>query len=392
VIAAVDRPSMTGDPAEVRELGPDELGDWDARTVDVPGGEVYQSRAFGAYRSRHGWRARYLALGDGGRVLALERSWPLVGGGGAYLPRGPVTGGDAPEVTAARLIAAARWLAAQGLDVVSADPAVPVPSAYPDRIAAAGFRPIEEIQPSRHRMAVALPAAASEDDLLRACDETTRRHIRGALKRGVRCVRYDALAGGDPGEGFEAPDPADLSSAGADVMSRLYDVLAETGGRRGFRVGARGPFLDWGRTGLEAGRVVVLEMLDPDGRTLAAAMFYRHGGRLTYSHSGDRGELRRAWPGVAHLELWRALQLAHREGLGEFDLGGVDVPGARRIPVDGEPMWGLYRFKRSFGAHWVEQAGNHEWVARPWRYAAGRLTARLVGGKGGPRRGEDRPR
>jgi lipid II:glycine glycyltransferase (peptidoglycan interpeptide bridge formation enzyme) len=68
-----------------------------------------------------------------------------------------------------------------------------------------------------------------------------------------------------------------------------------------------------------------------------------------------------------------------RERLHELDLGGVDVPGARRIPREGEEMYGLYAFKRSFGAEWLELAGNHEWVARPWRYAAGRVTGRLVG-------------
>jgi lipid II:glycine glycyltransferase (peptidoglycan interpeptide bridge formation enzyme) len=289
-----------------------------------------------------------------------------------------VTAGEAPGVTAARLVTAARWLAGHGVDVVSADPAVPADQEFAARITAAGFQPIEEIQPSRHRMAVALPEGSTEDELLRACDETTRRHIRGATKRGVRCVRYDALAGTAPGDGFEAPQPTELDVTAAAALGRLYDVLAETAERRDFRVGPREPFMDWGRTGLAEGRVVVLEMLDPDGETLAAAMFYRHGGRLTYSHSGDRGDLRRTWPGVAHLELWRALQLAHREGLTEFDLGGVDVPGARRAPVDGEPMWGLYRFKRSFGATWIEQAGNHQWVARSWRYAAGRLTSRLA--------------
>ena len=40
-------------------------------------------------------------------------------------------------------------------------------------------------------------------------------------------------------------------------------------------------------------------------------------------------------------------------------------------------MYGLYAFKRSFGAEWVELAGNHERVVRPWRYLAGRLAGKL---------------
>jgi lipid II:glycine glycyltransferase (peptidoglycan interpeptide bridge formation enzyme) len=61
-----------------------------------------------------------------------------------------------------------------------------------------------------------------------------------------------------------------------------------------------------------------------------------------------------------------------------MDLGGVDVPGARRVPDEGEPMYGLYEHKRSFGAEWVELAGAHEMVADQLRYAAGRLTQRAT--------------
>ena len=60
-----------------------------------------------------------------------------------------------------------------------------------------------------------------------------------------------------------------------------------------------------------------------------------------------------------------------------MDLGGVDVAGARREPREGEPMYGLYQHKRSFGAEWVELAGAHEKVIRANRYRAGRVVARL---------------
>jgi hypothetical protein len=191
-------------------------------------------------------------------------------------------------------------------------------------------------------------------------------------------VRYDLRTPTEPGEGVEAPPPERLREDAASALDRLYDMLARTGDRRGFTVGAREPFLDWGRTGVAAGRILVLEMLTPKGETLAAGMFYRHGGMLTYSHSSDRADTRRSWPGAAHLELWRALQIARDEGIADLDLGGVDVRGARRPPVEGEPMWGLYTFKRSFRPEWVDLVGNREWVARPWRYGLGRATGRLA--------------
>ena len=39
-------------------------------------------------------------------------------------------------------------------------------------------------------------------------------------------------------------------------------------------------------------------------------------------------------------------------------------PDERAEPVDGEPMFGLYEHKRSFGAQWVEMTGAHERVIR----------------------------
>jgi lipid II:glycine glycyltransferase (peptidoglycan interpeptide bridge formation enzyme) len=130
---------------------------------------------------------------------------------------------------------------------------------------------------------------------------------------------------------------------------------------------------------LAAGHVILLEVRTPDDELIGGATFYRHGGRLTYSHSGDRADLRRSYPGVIHFLLWRAIQLAVRQSMVEVDLAGVDVRGARRQPVAGEEMLGLYEFKRSFGATWIELTGNHERVARAWRYGLGRVTGRLLG-------------
>jgi lipid II:glycine glycyltransferase (peptidoglycan interpeptide bridge formation enzyme) len=105
-------------------------------------------------------------------------------------------------------------------------------------------------------------------------------------------------------------------------------------------------------------------------------ILYRHGERLSTVHSGDHAADRDETPGALHLLRWRAIQLALREGRSEMDLGGVDVAGARREPREGEPMWGLYQHKRSFGGEWLELTGAHERVLDPSRYRLGRVAAR----------------
>jgi hypothetical protein len=257
-----------------RDARPDELADWDELTVDGPGGHVYQSRAWAEHRRGMGWSARFLVTDDGGRVLALTRRWRWVAGGGAYVPRGPVPAGAAtaatPEVLAERQIAVSDALARDGVDVVAADPEVPAADgAFRATIVAAGFRPIEEIQPSRHRVTLPLGAAIGggtagsasptqaagtagggkldEAAVFEAIARSTRQRIRGAERDGLVVVRHDTRLGTDgAGEGFA--DPTEPAMAALD---RFYGLLLETGERRHFSFGPRSSF---GETAAGGGR------------------------------------------------------------------------------------------------------------------------------------------
>ena len=139
----------------VREATETELETWDDLTVRSPNGDVQQSRAWAAYRAAFGWRPRFLATDDGGRVVALARPWPLIRSDGVYISRGPLAELD-PHRTLARLEAVTAWLAERGVSVVSSDAEVPADTDYPSLLDAAGFKPIEEIQPSRHKLVVDL--------------------------------------------------------------------------------------------------------------------------------------------------------------------------------------------------------------------------------------------
>jgi lipid II:glycine glycyltransferase (peptidoglycan interpeptide bridge formation enzyme) len=374
---------LTPEPTTVREATPEELAGWDALTVDVPGGQLLQSRAWAEHRAQTGWRPWFLVTGDGGAVLALARPWPVVGGAGAYLPRGPVSAGASAQAAAGRLDAVTRWLTARGVDVLASDAEIEVATGYPALLGDIGFRQIEEIQPSRHRMRLVLGAGTDEATALSGCQKSTRQRIRAAEQAGIVVRRWDSRAGQEPGPGFA---PAGRQPRAA--LDRFFDLEISTAARRGFSLGPRTRFLDWWERAFAEGRLVYLEALDPgfanvtaDGEAapppLAGLVLYRHGRRLSTIQSGDRVEARRTHPGTLHLLRWRAIQLAIREGCDETDLGGVDVAGARHAPVPGDPMYGLYEHKRGFGAEWVELAGAHEKVMRPLRYAAGRLTGRL---------------
>ena len=366
---------MTG----IRELGAAELDGWDAAAVDAPGGHVLQSRAWAEHRAGSGWEPRYLAAGEQ-RALALVRRWPWLPGGSAYVPRGPVgpgtpwvAGSDAGAAVGGALAALAAHLERSGVDVLAADAEVAADDAsYRAALAGAGFHAIPEIQPSRHRMALALPADGDASPVFDGIAKATRQRIRRAERDGVAVLRWDAAAGDVDGFVRATED-------GAVALDRFYTLLRATGDRRGFGFAGPAEFTAWWRRALGAGHLVYLEAREgaADGDVLGGLVLYRHGSRLSTQHSADRAERRRDHPGAMHLLRWRAIELAVSERRTEMDLGGADVAGARRVPVPGEPTFGLYEHKRSFGAEWVALAGAQERVARAWRYAAGRATTRL---------------
>jgi lipid II:glycine glycyltransferase (peptidoglycan interpeptide bridge formation enzyme) len=366
----------------IRDARPDELDDWDVHTVETLGGHVYQSRAWAEDQRAAGWQPRFLVADGGARVLALTRSWPAIGGGSAYITRGPVAMGAAADVLAARLVDVGKALAADGIDVVAADPEI-ADSARPFRVGieAAGFRPIEEIQPSRHRVSLPLGPDASEEATFEGISKSTRQRVRAAERAGVAIVRHDTRIQAPPGdesavgEGFKVP-----SEPAAAALDRFYDLLLATGERLHFSFGPRAAFVGWWRAALAAGHLVYLEARadDASGEPLAGLVLYRHGGRLSTVHSGDHAASRDSHPGALHLLRWRAIQLAIRENCVEMDLGGVDVAGSRSEPREGDPLYGLYQHKRSFGGRWLELTGAHERIYDARGYQLGRLASRAA--------------
>ncbi len=363
-----------------------ELADWDTAAVLSPHGHVQQSLAWADASAARGTQAWPIAFDDGFRMLVLGRGPRNGEGTVAYASRGPIPEPD-PRLSAQRALAAAELLAGQGMDALVVDGESPASSGLGDLLADAGFEPVEEQQPSRHRMDIRLgPVDAPNSDektIFGSFGATTRNAIRQADRHGLRVRRLDAGGGRTDDDWYagalEDFEPVDLEdAAAADDMLRTFAAMLDASSGRA-AAGMDAARLDWWHRALTAGHMLYLQAEHPQDGPIAGAAFYRHGHRLTYALAAEDPGRQRTYPAASRLLIWRGIQLALDERRTSVDLGGVDTAAHRRRPNKGDPTYGAYQLRESFGARWVELTGAHRWPAHPMRVRANRFRGRLAG-------------
>jgi lipid II:glycine glycyltransferase (peptidoglycan interpeptide bridge formation enzyme) len=335
---------------------------WDERAIDPPGGHVLQGTAWAAHRAALGWTPHFVTFEDDRVALVLTHPQSPLPGFVAYAPRGPIAAGDAASRVAGRAIALAGWARSEGGTILAVDPELNADAGYETVLGRARFAETEEIQPSRHRLVLSFEPGDDEEAVFARIAKSTRQRIRSAESAGITISEDGA------GEHL-------------DAFGALIGATAE---RKHFTFSPEQGFGRWWRRVLDtpAGRFWVALH---DGQFVGGLLAYRQGGHLATAFSADRAELRKELPGTMHLLRWHAIREALGAGMPSIDLGGVDVRGARHKPEKGEPTYGLWEHKASFGAEWVESAPAHEIVMRPWVYraglAAGRVRRALRGGR-----------
>jgi len=334
---------------KVAHVGDEAPADWNTRVVDAPGGSVHQGTAWAAHRTSQGWRPRYITFDDGRSALVLTDRKPVLGIT-AYCPRGPIDAGDGPEAAAARVIALTHWLREVGATSIAVDPALNASPAYDQAIEAIGFREVEEVMATRHRLELELPEQGDVEAAMRGCTKTARQRIRGATAAGTTVE----------------------ASTSQDDLERMLQMLGVTAERRDFGIGSHGALMAWWHHVMDAGQARFLVARN-GGAVVGGLILYRQGGHWATAYSADDPATRATLHGTMHLVRWTAIAASVIAGDPIIDLGGVDAPGFRREPIPGDPMYGLYEHKRSFGAHWVPSAAAHELILQPARYRAGRL-------------------
>lgn len=331
--------------------------DWDERAVLVPGGHALQSAAWAEYRRSRGVEPRYLSLDDGSVALASLRRSALLPGVEVSIRRGPAHRGDPAAVAVDRARALAEWAASQGARDLFLDPARDADTAYDAAMEAAGFEVADELEPSIHVMRLGLDPGTDADTLFRGLTKSARQRVRTAESAGTE-VRLDRA-------GEHLPAFAVLLRERADVLE-----IGLTSGTEYLR--------GW-QALLDAGFARFLVAIHA-GSLIGGLFLYRQGGIHATAFSADDAARRRDLPGTMHLVRWTAIRDAHADGATAIELGGVDLPGRRSPPQQGDPNRGLYEHKRSFGAEWVQRSSARRIVLRPWVVRLAALRRRAIDG------------
>jgi lipid II:glycine glycyltransferase (peptidoglycan interpeptide bridge formation enzyme) len=344
-------------------------GDWNRFIAQSPCGDVLQCWEWGELKSRTDWSPLHLATMDQGRItaaaLVLKRRLPRTGRCLFYCPRGPVVDYSSAQDVEGIFSEIRRCAREHGAIALKIDPALENSEPlYPRHLQAAGLRPPRGDGASfgggQPKAVMKVDISGDEDTILAGFHSKWRYNIRLAARKGVQVTTDGA----------------------SQDMDAFYDVLQVTAKRDGFRIRARSYFQDMWDHIVQPGMGKLLLARVGDV-VVAGALLFALGHQCWYVYGASDNEHRNLMPN--HLVQWEAMRWAREQGCTVYDMRGVS------LEVDGEPVdphiAGLNRFKRGFGARYIEYVGDWDMVLSPLWYAlfqrALPMARRLMAGQAG---------
>jgi peptidoglycan pentaglycine glycine transferase (the first glycine) len=310
---------------------------WNQTLLSLPWPHALQSWEWGAFKSRHGWTATRWKT-PRAAALVLRRKLPYTPFSVLYVPKGPTLDYADAAAWEAMLAHLERLARRQQALFVKIDPDVHrEQSAVSQRLLARGWRPsLEQVQ---FRNTMTLDLTQDEASLLAAMKSKWRYNVRLAERKGVS-VRLGAV----------------------DDLPLLYDMYHETALRDGFVIRPLAYYADlWGsfmQRGLA--RPLIAEV---EGDAVAMLVLFYFGGRAWYMYGASRNQHREKMPN--HLLQWQAMRWARSAGCAVYDMWG-----APDELLESDSMWGVYHFKKGFGATLVQHIGAFDYPgSRLWYWA-----------------------
>lgn len=351
---------------------------WDPIVATLENPHVLQTWEWGEFKARNQWRPNpVLWFGNEelitfhsnpgsnigaetqsplGAALVLERKITVPRRLGVkfkvlYVPKGPVLHNWADERLRTRVLDDLKTIAEKKRAIfIKIDPDVLEGTGKPrdddQNLDPTGLAVLEDLRRQgwyfsaeqvQFRNTVLIDLKGSEDELLRQMKQKTRYNVRLAGRKGVT-VRLGGL----------------------DDLRKVYQMYAETSVRDGFVIRDQDYYLDaWGRF-LQA-KMADLLIAEVDEQPVAALFLYYFANRAWYLFGMSTKKHREKMP--SYLLQWEAIKRAKSRGCIVYDLWG-----APDVFDEGDPLWGVYRFKEGLGGEVVRYIGAWDLPVRPFYY------------------------
>ena len=200
------------------------------------------------------------------------------------------------------------------------------------------------------RYVMKVDISGTEDELLASFHPKWRYNIRLAEKKGVTVT----------------------DQCSRDDIPAFYEVLQETCRRDGFGVRAISYYYDIWDLVIQRGLGAMFLGRFED-QVICGALTLASGCQAWYVYGASSNSHRNLMPN--HLMQWEMMKWAKSRGCSVYDMRGVAreaAPGE-----DEDRLQGLNRFKRGFGARYMEYIGEFDLVYSPLWYGLFNLAERL---------------
>ncbi|OGC23311.1 hypothetical protein A2291_06590 [candidate division WOR-1 bacterium RIFOXYB2_FULL_42_35] len=304
--------------------------DFVANSSECP---VLQSFEWGELKSQFGWQPIRIAMEDQGKIVAgisiLKREIPYIKHSIFYAPRGPVVDFGNRQLLGFLLDAVEKEAEKHKAISLKVDPAVlENQHLVLDTINSSGFEKAKkQIQP---RATILLDLQPDADKILMSFDEKTRYNVRLAEKK-VIIVREDP------------------SEQGINIFYEMYEKTAQ---RDNFLVHPLKYYQAIRKTLFEKGLGTNF-IACYNNMPIAGVIVFFFGSKVWYMYGASTSEHRNKMPN--HLLHWQIIQWAKEKGYKTYDLWGIPAN-----PVEGHPLFGVYRFKKGFGGKVVKYIGAYD--------------------------------
>ena len=176
----------------------------------------------------------------------------------------------------------------------------------------------------------------TEEEILKNCHQKTRYNIRLATKKGV-----------------------EIKEGTREDFAAFHKIMIETGERDGFIVRSQEYFEKMYDE--LAPKHMKLLMAYHEGKPISGIILIKYGKTTWYLYGASSNSHRNLMPN--YLLQWTGISEAIQNGHDVYDFRGVSG-----VVDENHPQYGLYRFKKGFGAEFIEFIGEVYLPFKPLKY------------------------